>query len=102
MNQANNILQSARKLVKQFTDFSIFKRNNSSQQQQQAQQVPQSQTSIGAVNGGENPASVLEHATNHSYSLYKFKLVAKSTLRFGDISDQIETKDLKLVNESSK
>jgi DNA anti-recombination protein RmuC len=88
-NNANNILQSARKLAKQFTEFATFKRNT----HQQAQQI----------NSNLNGANSLQNANNsYSQSMHKFKLIAKATLTQEDLSESVETKNLKIVNDSGK
>lgn len=94
-NTAGNILQSARKLAKQFTEFATFKRNSTNlsgsiQQNNVLSQMP------NLFN------NALTNSTNtYSYSMHKFKLIAKALLTQADLSDQIETKCLQLVNDIS-
>lgn len=86
-NNANNILQSARKLAKQFTEFATFKRNTHHQAAQ--------------LNSNLNGANSLQNANNsYSQSMHKFKLIARATLTQDDLSENIETKNLKLNNDS--
>jgi hypothetical protein len=88
-NAANNILQSARKLAKQFADFATFKRNSQ-------------QGTIGHNSGQQQPYLNLANSTNnYPQSIHKFKLIARASLNQEDLCDQISTKCLKLVNDSS-
>ena len=88
-NAANNILQSARKLAKQFADFATFKRNSQ-------------QGTIGHTAGQQQPYLNLANSTNnYPQSIHKFKLIARASLNQEDLCDQISTKCLKLVNDSS-
>lgn len=92
-NTANNLMQSARKLAKQLTDFATFKKVNNSQQQ------------IVTQNSGPNQmnqsSSILPN-NSYSYSMHKFKLIAQSQLNHKDISEQLETRNLDIINESNK
>ena len=92
-NTANNILQSARKLAKQFTDFATFKRN----------------TQLTQINGQNHHQQQQQHSSyfnlsnstsNYPQSIHKFKLVARATLNQDDLNEQTTTKSLKLVNDS--
>lgn len=88
-NAANNILQSARKLAKQFADFATFKRNSQ-------------QGTIVHTAGQQQPYLNLANSTNnYPQSIHKFKLIARASLNQEDLCDQISTKCLKLVNDSS-
>ena len=88
-NTASNVLQSARKLGKNLTEFASFKKNS-------------------AQNNYENllaqmPSlfnNALTNSTNNhsSYSMNKFKLIAKATLNQKDLSDDIQTRSLSLFN----
>ena len=89
-NAANNILQSARKLAKQFADFATFKRN--SQQGTISQSFGQQQSHLNLANS----------TSNYPQSIHKFKLVARASLNQEDLCEQVSTKSLKLVNDSSK
>jgi hypothetical protein len=106
-NNNNNILiQSARKLVKQFADFASFKRNSSNYSAQQQSSVMKEMAMTSHENNiitsnKSNTLSVLSQASNNSYSLHKFRLIAKSVLTKRDLSDQVETRDLTLLNDYS-
>ena len=89
-NAANNILQSARKVAKQFADFATFKRNTQ-------------QGTIGHANGQQQAHLNLANSTsNYPQSIHKFKLIARASLNQEDICEQVSTKCLKLVNDSGK
>lgn len=92
-NTANNLMQSARKLAKQLTDFATFKRNTNQSQLQTAQ-----------TNGGHSGQSVapLMSGNNYSYSMHKFKMIAKGCLTQKDLSDHLETRSLDIINEPTK
>lgn len=93
-NTANNILQSAKKLAKQLTDFATFKRNgNNTSQLQQQQSIASFNTLPSQPNGNSS--------NNYSYSMHKFKLIARANLTAKDISEDVETKPLQIINESS-
>jgi hypothetical protein len=81
-------------LAKQLSDFATFKRNNNSNQQNNQQQQSQSFSS--------QAQTLSNSSNNYSYSMHKFKLVARATLTAKDISEQIETKYLQVIHESSK
>ena len=106
-NTASNIIQSARKLAKQLTDFASFKKANNGnqqthqqlQQQQQQTQLPASQNLTAQSNQSSNHIIPIN---NYSYSMHKFKLIAKSYLTHKDISDQMETRSLEIINESNR
>ena len=89
-NTGNNVLQSARKLAKQFADFATFKRN-SQFTQINGQQSQQQQSQFNLANS----------SNNYPQSIHKFKLVARATLNQDDLDEQIKTKSLKLANDSS-
>jgi hypothetical protein len=91
VNAANTVLQSARKLAKQFAEFASFKRN--SQQNGAASQV----------NGNHSQTSqfsLFNSTSSYPQSIHKFKLVARASLNQDDLDEQIKTKCLKLVNDS--
>jgi len=93
LSTANNILQSAKKLAKQLTDFATFKRNPTNTGQ--LQQSMSSLNNLPAQSNGNNGSN------NYSYSMHKFKLIARAKLTASDISEDIETKPLQVINESS-
>jgi len=99
-NTANNLIQSARKLAKQLTDFATFKKasNNNNQQQNQYNQSLQSFQNSGTISSQSNSNSLLQN-NNYSYSMHKFKLVATSQLTQKDINEQYETRNLDIINE---
>lgn len=41
-------------------------------------------------------------SNNYSYSMHKFKLIAKATLNQNDLSDNVETRCLQLINDSGR
>ena len=88
-NTSNNVIQSARKLAKQFSEFASFKK---------------SQSSNSAVNQMSHLFNnALTHSTNnYSCSINKFKLIARASLTQNDISEHVETKNLTLISDSSK
>ena len=88
----NNILQSARKLAKQLSDFATFKRNSNPQQLPNQQQQQSFSSQAQTLSNSSN---------NYSYSMHKFKLIAKATLTHNDLSDQVESKPLQILNDSS-
>jgi hypothetical protein len=88
-NTTNNILQSARKLAKQFSDFASFKKPQANN------------TLMSQIPHLFNNA--LTHSTNnYSCSINKFKLIARAVLTQNDICDKVQTKNLTLINDSSK
>lgn len=93
-NTANNLLQSARKLAKQFTDFATFKRNNIQNNQQNSTNNVLSQMPNLFNNA-------LTNSTNaYSYSMHRFRLIAKAILTQDDVSESANTKSLQLMNDS--
>jgi len=86
----NNILQSARKLAKQLSDFATFKRNSN------PQQLPNQQQSFSS-----QAQTLSNSSNNYSYSMHKFKLIAKATLTHNDLCDQVESKPLQILNDSN-
>jgi len=92
-NTGNNILQSAKKLAKQLTDFATFKRNPNN-----ASQLQQSMNSLNTLPAQSNGSN---NSNNYSYSMHKFKLIARAKLTAIDISEDIETKPLQIINETS-
>lgn len=104
-NTASNLIQSARKLAKQLTDFATFKKasnnNNNNQQQNQYNQSLQSFQNSGTISSQSNSNSLLQN-NNYSYSMHKFKLVATSQLTQKDINEQYETRNLDIINEPNK
>ncbi len=92
-NTGNNILQSAKKLAKQLTDFATFKRNPNN-----ASQLQQSMNSLNTMPAQSNGSN---NSNNYSYSMHKFKLIARAKLTATDISEDIETKPLQIINETS-
>lgn len=95
-NTGNNILTSAKKLAKTLTDFATFKRtgNNSHQLAQQHQSISSFNT-LPAQSGSNG-------SNSYSYSMHKFKLIARAKLTASDITEDVETKQLQLINDSSK
>ena len=101
-NTASNIIQSARKLAKQLTDFATFKKgSNNNNQQQQNQPLHSFQNNGGTISSQSNSNALLQN-NNYSYSMHKFKLVATSQLTQNDINEQYETRNLDLINEPIK
>lgn len=94
-NTGNNILQSAKKLAKTLTDFATFKRNSHN-----GNQVQQQQSGSG-LNTLPNQTNTTSNSNNYSYSMHKFKLIGRAKLNGSDISEDIETKPLQLINESN-
>ncbi|CAF0791577.1 unnamed protein product [Brachionus calyciflorus] len=92
-NTSNNILQSARKLAKQFTDFATFKKHGSNQ-------TTSNQNVLAQMPNLFNNA--LTNSTNtYSYSMNKFKLIAKAVLNKNDVSEDTETRPLQIINDSN-
>ena len=89
-NTATNLIQSARKLAKQLTDFATFRRTNNQQQQ------------VNQLNTAQPGQSIPSLNNNYSYSMHKFKLIAKGYLSQKDLSDQLETRCLDIINEPTK
>jgi hypothetical protein len=97
-NTASNLIQSARKLAKQLTDFASFKKANiNGSTLQQQHQMSQS----SGVQSNQSTNHILP-INNYSYSMHKFKLIAKSYLTHKDLSDQMETRCLEIVNEPNR
>jgi hypothetical protein len=94
-NTGSNILSSAKKLAKTLTDFATFKRAGNGHQLAQQHQSISSFNTLPAQSNGS-------HSNSYSYSMHKFKLIARAKLTAGDISEEIETKHLQLINETSK
>lgn len=92
-NTGNNILTSAKKLAKTLTDFATFKRTGNN-----SHQLAQQHHSISSFNTLPTQSS----GNSYSYSMHKFKLIARANLTASDITEDVETKHLQLINESSK
>ena len=72
--------------------FATFKRNSQFTQPNGPQQQQTQQT----------PLSLANSTSNYPQSIHKFKLIARATLNQEDLNENVTTKSLKLVNDSSK
>lgn len=90
-NTSNNLLQSARKLAKQFTDFASFKRNSTNQNGTNQNVLSQMPNLFN---------NALTNSTNtYSYSMNKFKLIARAILGKNDVSEETETRPLQIISD---
>ena len=60
----------------------------------QQQQSVSSFNTLPVQSGGANPS-------NYSYSMHKFKLIARAKLSTTDISEEVQTKNLQIIHETS-
>lgn len=60
----------------------------------QQQQSVSSFNTLPVQSGGTNPS-------NYSYSMHKFKLIARAKLSTTDISEEVQTKNLQIIHETN-
>ena len=92
----NLISQSARKLAKHLSDFV---KKSSLPSQQNLSTI--SGSSASSSNSGICSNNFNQHQDPYSYSSHRFKLCAQTKLNPNDISENIETRNLKLVTDST-